>query len=160
MKWLIAVLVLASCGQSTPPAPPVTVTEPKPTTLLLFGAGFCQDCKRDFPKIHEGLERLSEKAKGHLSVNLYYVAGYHPSETPTQGAADQYAKLYFPTAIPLPDPKWAMYKNVMEPGAKLMVPAAVIVDRSTGEIVKRFKAGSTSFVPAEIVAAVRARVGE
>lgn len=157
---LAVAVMVGGCGKEASPAPPPPVTERRPTILLLYGAGFCQDCKNEFPKIAKALSGLSEAARKHLVVDLFLVAGQSSGETPTKEMAEAYAKAYLPGTLnvwAVPDPGWVNFRNHF-PEWKLSVPAAAVSDNEFG-IVKRWKAGS-GFVSEEIVGYVRSRVGE
>lgn len=167
--WLLTLtsFALVGCGRyfaggqpARPPATPtpVVMVSGKRTTLTVFGAGFCTKCKKQFPEINEALSRLTDKERALLDIRLFFVAGEPSSVRPTQGLAENYRDAYFPLAGAEPDLpwRWANFK-VMLPGVKLDVPAAVVSDE-TGEIVKRFPAGDTTFVAAEIASFVEARL--
>ncbi len=167
--WLLTLssIALVSCGRyyaggqpARPPAnpPPTVMVEGKRTTLTVFGAGFCTKCKAQFPEINQLLSQLSAKERALLDIKLFYVAGEPSNVRPTQELAESYRDNYFPLAQPEPDLpwRWANFK-LMLPGVKLDVPAAVVSDEN-GQILKRFPAGDTTFVSAEISSFVEARL--
>ena len=166
--WFLAFLpLLFACGRYyaggqpvRPPVEPVTppAIEGKRTTLTVFGAGFCSKCKTQFPELSQSISTMSAAEKKILDVKMYLVAGEPSNVHPTQDLADQYKDAHFTVANSFPDLpwRWANFKINM-PGARLEVPAAVVSDEN-GQIIKRFPAGETSFVPAEIFAFIQSRI--
>ena len=168
--WLLTILVLAlsGCGRyyagGQPARPPATPTPPptnfvgKRTSLFLFGAGFCTKCKTQFPDINHKLTEMPAHQRGLLDLKLYYVAGDPSNVRPTQDLADGYRDSYLSLAVALPDLPWRWFTfRAMLPGVKLDVPAAVVLDEEN-QVIKRFTAGDTTFVPAEIVSFVESRL--
>jgi len=154
-KGMLFFLLLAvGCGQTV--TPPVVVVPPvvqnKPTTLILFGAGFCTKCKAYFPLIDGALHK-----KENLLIKMYLVAGDPSNVQPTQEMADAYAKLYSPNALPIPDLpwRWTNFRNFL-PLARLEVPAAVVLNESH-EIIKTYTAGETTFQIEDIISFVGKR---
>jgi len=158
---------LMGCGRynagGQPTRPPVEPTPPpvvegRRTTLIVFGAGYCGDCKINFPVISQGIANLPASKRQFLDVKMYYTAGDPGSIHPTQSGADSYRDAHFVLATPFPDLpwRWANFKKYL-PGKPLLVPAAVVLD-SDNLVVKTYTAGSTTFVPAEILAFVEAQI--
>jgi len=156
-----------SCGRynagGEPVRPPVEPTptgvpEVKKTTLMVFGAGFCGDCKSDFPVINQLISEIPAAQRKHLDIQLYYVSGDPGLVRPTQSAAESYKDAHFVLATPHADLPW-MWSNFKahNPGLPLKVPSAVVLDEDL-KVVKRYTAGKTTFVPAEIVAFVKSRL--
>ncbi len=164
---LISLVSLMSCGRYNaggqpvrPPAKPTStpVPEGKRTTLMVFGAGFCGDCKADFPVINSLIAQIPEAKRKNLDIQLYYVSGDPGLVRPTQSAADNYKEAHFVQATAHPDLPW-MWTNfkAFHPGLPLKVPSAVVLDEDL-KVVKRYTAGKTTFVPSEIVAFVESRL--
>ncbi len=148
-------------GAPVRPAPeptPFAGGEGRNTTLIVFGAGFCGDCKVDFPKVNEGIAALPEPLRQKLEVKLFYVSGDPGLVRPTPDAALAYKEAHFVLATPFADLPW-MWSNFksLNPGVPLRVPHAVVLDEEQ-KVVKRYTSGKTSFVPSEIVAFVESRL--
>jgi hypothetical protein len=126
-----------------------------PTTVAVFGAGFCGACKHSFPELAKKLATLSDDAQSVLWMRVYVTAGDPSSVKPTPAIADAYAARYFPGAAGIPDPGAATLKTML-PGAKA-IPCGAILDEG-GQVVKRWFANQ--FSPEDVYQYVKTRVGE
>lgn len=165
----LLLVVLSGCGRyyaggqpARPPAPPTPTptnfVSGKRTGLYVFGAGFCSKCKTQFPDLNRRLGELTSHERGLLNLKLYYVAGDPSNVRPTQDLADGYRENYLPLAVALPDLPWRWFNfKALLPDVKLDVPAAVVLDEND-QVIKRYPAGDTTFVPAEIASFVEARL--
>lgn len=133
-------------------APGSAVTGKK-LTLALFGAAWSPESLNGLPEVQASLDKLSEEDRKALDVVLYVPTGPNPAVAPTQENADQLLAATGVKGRALPDEwRWKNFKNYI--GGNNNLPAAAVVDLD-GNVLKAFRAGPTSFVPAEIAAAAR-----
>jgi hypothetical protein len=130
MKWIIALLLLASC-RMTPPQPVEDTVQ-----VIIFSAPWCSMCR------HEILASHGQYSKQiHFTVRVG--TGANPAEKPDMFTVEQYRK-DFPADIQLnmmfiPDDwPWQTYKKYFSDNYAL--PAAVVID-SKGAVLKTFGPG-------------------
>jgi len=157
---LAVALVVLSCGKEpvrTNPTPPPVEGGSK-LKLIVFGNETCDDCKRDLPDIDAQLANLSENQRKRLEVTLLVPCAGNPCNIkPTQEIADRYKSQLKVAFLAAPDPwRWTTFRKLI-PG-KTQVPAAAILDEKGETVLQAFTAGSTTFVPSEIVAAVQEKL--
>ena len=150
-------IVLASCGSdkvgsgANPSAPPNT-NPPAETkaTLALFGAPHCGSCKESFPKIQALLDAVPADRAKSLYV-IMYVTESEPDKPASQEIADSYKEfLHFKGTAVVDQWRWKKFREYIR-GA-LQLPGAAILD-ANGKVLQSFRAGSTTFIPSEIVKA-------
>lgn len=150
--FVITCLIVLACGKEQKPDPligPAPGGEKK-VTLAIFGAPWCTECKTDLPAIQTAVDGLSEDQKKNLDVRLYVTTSGNPAVPPTNEVAQQYKEALNLKMESAPDEwRWKKFKTLV--GGELVLPGAAVLD-AEGKVLKSFRAGATSFVPAEIVA--------
>lgn len=168
-QWIaiLAIFVaiqLTSCGRQNAstrspltdpgPVPTLPPTPPGPTgpklQIYFFGNETCDDCKKVIPETQSIADALPPEQRARLVMTLLVSCAGSPCNVkPTQEIADRYRDQLHLNFKAAADPwRWTWFRKFI-PG-KLQVPAAAVLDEK-GEILRAFPAGSTSFVPSEIV---------
>lgn len=161
---LFAFAVLSSCGRTESPTPANVQQgggsgqteqgekEPPPGvapqfSLNLFGADWCTNCKSQFPEIQRLINALPAEKKAGFKLVLYAVESAD-SVAATEESAANYRDLLKLNATAIPDPwRWKTFRKWVG-GTQL--PGAAVTDVN-GKVLRSFRAGATTFVPAEIV---------
>lgn len=116
--------------------------------ILAFGAPWCGPCHTFIPKIQEELDKLPAEKQKKIEFRVYVVTGKNPGDLPTQAIADYFVKKDLKIdAIPVPDPKWSVFRSIIS--KSLSVPAGAVLD-ADGKLLQRYLPGE-QFNPAEIV---------
>jgi thiol-disulfide isomerase/thioredoxin len=151
--FVVVSLALLACGRSQNGSQnqPGKVPEgpQKKITLALFGAPWCAECKQDLPLIQQEYDRLSEEEKAEIRIRLFVTTSGNPAVPPTQQVADQYRAVLGLSMEAGPDEwRWKSFREWV--GGTLALPGAAVLD-ADGTVLKSFRAGSTTFIPSEIV---------
>ncbi len=149
-------LLISSCGGenvgagSSPSTPPENPPVEAKATLALFGAPHCSNCKESFPQIQALLDQMPADRAKSLYV-VMYVTESKPNERPTPEVAESY-RAYLQLKAPAFVDEWRWKKFREYVGGSLQLPGAAILD-ANGKVLHSFRAGSTTFIPSEIVKA-------
>lgn len=118
-------------------------------TLMLFGAPWCTACKQDLPAIEKAIGELPARQRVGLRTQLYVTTDVSPSAPATQKVAEAYRNALHLEAPAFADAwRWKGFKKYV--GGDLVLPGAAVLDPSNN-ILRAYRAGGTTFVPAEIV---------
>jgi len=99
-----------------------------PAKLLLFGAPWCGECKKELPEVNQLLKEHSAAFREALTIQVLVTTGAERTDMPTQEIADELIQsLGLAGMEALPDPKWEVFKKYL--GRRLVgrLPAAVII---------------------------------
>lgn len=119
-------------------------------TLALFGAPWCSECKTDMPAIQAELDKLTKLQRAFIDVVLYVTTSGNPSVAATPEVAEQYMHAVHIKGKALADEwRWKNFRKMV--GGAFLLPGAAVLN-SSGEVLRSYRAGPTTFVPSEIVA--------
>jgi len=153
-KFLFALLLIAGCGSDQASSPQPSIGQK--TTLALFGAPWCGECKHKLPQVNQLIQNESNEFRNAVSIYVYVPTGAGISEKPTQQTADKYKEQLGLSGEAKVDPwMWTNFKKWV--GNRLELPAAVVLSED-GRVIRAFKAGNTSFLPEEIVRVLKENV--
>lgn len=161
ITFILGLVLLASCGRHSLTLlggikPPPPSTDKKKVTLAVFCAPTVPECQSALPALQTQIDALPEAERESVEVVLYVTSGATSSVPATQELADQFLAATKLKARAQPD-EWRAKNFFDMVGGTLAVPAAAVVDLD-GVVLKSFRAGATSFVPAEIAASAQASV--
>lgn len=161
---IMFVLILYGCGKEATQDPHKITPDPTPptphkndgkksVTLMLWGAFWCANCKRELPEVQTQLKiRLGDDFEN-VKLQLWVPTGALPNEKPTIEVANQYRDKLKMEAEAFIDPwRWKTFRSYLK-GVKTGMPAGVLLNEN-GEVLKIFIPGMTTFVPEEIVNSV------
>lgn len=158
----LAILMLAGCGAESVgpqdpinPNPVIDPVKPDPqkpvvkSVIALFGAPPCSVCKSAFPDVQARLKNLPKDLRQTIDFRVYVTTGAGWSDPVNQQIADGYRDMLKLDATAYPDQGWKLFAEMV--GGQRVIPAGAVLSAKTGKVLKRFRAGSTTFIPSEIV---------
>lgn len=160
LVFLAVSFLVCSCGQDKKaqqdPVDPPKAPDGKAVTLLVWGAPWCTNCKKDLPEVQARLkEILGDRLKA-VDFQLWVPFGATPADPPTAEVAELYRqKLQLEATVFVDEWMCKTYKKHL-PEGNCKLPAGIVLN-SQGGVIKKFLPGGT-FVPADIAAVVAQNV--